>query len=152
MVAGLVALVVSAVAQRPGVDVLAYDFKIALPDSGRNITGLAHITFRSVPGSGDTVNLDLVGLSVDSVLWRGPSCGRLAVMTDGPATSIPFSYDGTRLRVEVRLPCQAQQQLYVAYHGQPQDGLVFSTTAHGRRAVFADNWPERARQWIPTVD
>lgn len=152
MVAGLVALVVAAVAQQPGIDLVAYDFKISLPDSGGSITGLATVTFRSLPDRGDTVSLDLVGLSVDSVLWHGISCGSGPVVTDGLPPSIPFSYDGAKLRIELKPVCPGEQRLYVAYHGQPRDGLVFTTTAHGRRVVFADNWLERARQWIPTVD
>jgi aminopeptidase N len=40
----------------------------------------------------------------------------------------------------------------VDYHGTPQDGLIIGSNAHGRRVAFADNWPERARFWLPTVD
>jgi aminopeptidase N len=35
-------------------------------------------------------------------------------------------------------------QVNIAYHGIPQDGLI--------AAAFGDNWPERARYWLPTVD
>jgi aminopeptidase N len=40
----------------------------------------------------------------------------------------------------------------VVYHGTPQDGLIIGPSARGRRVAFADNWPERARFWLPTVD
>jgi aminopeptidase N len=40
----------------------------------------------------------------------------------------------------------------VQYRGSPQDGLLFGATVRGRRAVFADNYPQRARYWLPVVD
>jgi len=44
------------------------------------------------------------------------------------------------------------KRLLVSYHGVPKDGLITSINAGGRRSVFADNWPERARYWLPVVD
>src|SRR5205807_195580 len=42
--------------------------------------------------------------------------------------------------------------LLIDYHGAPQDGLLIGQDPHGRRVAFADNWPERARYWLPVVD
>ena len=44
------------------------------------------------------------------------------------------------------------ESVAITYHGVPQDGLIVGTNAHGHRVVFADNWPERARFWLPTID
>jgi aminopeptidase N len=33
-----------------------------------------------------------------------------------------------------------------------QDGLIVSTDSAGRWMAFGDNWPNRARHWIPSVD
>jgi aminopeptidase N len=40
----------------------------------------------------------------------------------------------------------------VRYRGVPDDGLIIAPDVHGARAVFADNWPNRARFWFPSVD
>jgi aminopeptidase N len=48
--------------------------------------------------------------------------------------------DGDMLDVDVR------------YRGGPDDGLFIAPDAHGTRAAFADNWPNRARFWFPGVD
>ena len=40
----------------------------------------------------------------------------------------------------------------VRYHGAPADGLYFKRNKFGDRTVFADNWPDRARHWFPSVD
>jgi len=40
----------------------------------------------------------------------------------------------------------------VRYGGEVRDGLIISTDAQGRWMAFGDNWPNRARNWIPSVD
>lgn len=39
----------------------------------------------------------------------------------------------------------------VTYAGVPRDGLVIRGTGAGR-TIFADNWPDRARQWLASND
>jgi aminopeptidase N len=36
--------------------------------------------------------------------------------------------------------------------GTPADGLIISKNKFGDRTFFADNWPNRAHQWIPCID
>lgn len=38
------------------------------------------------------------------------------------------------------------------YHGQPKDGLFFKKNKSGDRTIFADNWPNRAHFWFPSID
>ena len=40
----------------------------------------------------------------------------------------------------------------IRYGGEVRDGLIISTDAQGRWVAFGDNWPNRARNWIPSVD
>jgi aminopeptidase N len=40
----------------------------------------------------------------------------------------------------------------VTYGGEVRDGLVIRTDAQGRWTAFGDNWPNRARHWIPSID
>ena len=121
-------------AQQPGVDVQSYQFRIDLPDTGNVIHGWASVQFEMRRGYDDTLRLDLVGMSVDHVFG-------LRSMT-----RVPFTYDGHVLKIATRAG------VMVEYHGAPTDGLIFSTNARGHRAVFGDNWPNRARFWLPTVD
>src|SRR5439155_13914358 len=62
-----------------------------------------------------------------------------------------LTYDGRVLRIPLP-PGPPVLRAAIWYHGSPQDGLIIGPNAHGRRVVFADNWPERARFWVPTVD
>ena len=50
------------------------------------------------------------------------------------------------------MPVTDEEDVVVYYHGLPQDGLLIGSNARGKRSAFADNWPERARYWLPTVD
>jgi aminopeptidase N len=120
----------SLTAQRPGVNVLSYRFAISLPDTGTAIRARARIFFRRSTGSGDTLRLDLVGLTVDSVWgrYRRP---------------LHFTHADGALKIRLG-PGSGSDQVNIAYHGTPQDGLI--------GAAFGDNWPERARYWLPTID
>ena len=129
-------------AQQRKVDALAYLYTLSIPDTGSVVTGFASVMVKMREAS-DTIRLDLVGMQVDSV-WR----------TDGydSRTSLHFRYDGRVLSTFVSRNEVGNAGLEVKYHGSPQDGLIIGSTARGRRAAFADNWPTRARYWLPTFD
>ncbi len=131
-----------AAAQQRKVDALSYSYTLSIPDTGSVVTGFAWVMVKMRQAS-DTIRLDLVGMEVDSV-WR----------TDGydSRTSLHFGYDGRVLSTLVSRNEVGNAGLQIKYHGSPQDGLIIGSTARARRAAFADNWPERARYWLPTLD
>ncbi len=43
-------------------------------------------------------------------------------------------------------------QVRIAYHGEPAGALRFGPNKYGDRTIFSDNWPNKARNWLPTVD
>ncbi|MEQ1689723.1 MAG: M1 family metallopeptidase [Gemmatimonas sp.] len=121
----------------PGVDVQHYDIALTLPAQGADIRAVARLTIDRARVL-DTLRLDLVGLSVDTVTvngrWRD-------FRRDSAVIRIPLrAGDGTRLRVVVR------------YHGAPRDGLIIREDSARGWSAFGDNWPDRARYWIPSVD
>jgi aminopeptidase N len=134
-------------AQGPAIDVVSYGFEIVLPDTGRTIVASATIVFDRRAGSPDTLPLDLVGLTVDSA---GTRAGDLRVPQ--PFVRLPYVYDGARLKVALPAASRTSENVTVYYHGVPQDGLIAQRDARGRMTFFGDNWPERARCWLPTVD
>jgi len=124
------------------VGILSYRFGIRIPASGDSIEGTAEIgVLRTRAGAVDTLPLDLVGMVPDALSDAA---------SDRP---LSFTYDGSVLRVV--LPAAARpgpQTVGVRYHGRPTDGLTIGTNARRQRSLFADNWPDRARHFIPTVD
>ena len=122
---------------RPTLDALHYDLTIVLPDSGARITAQATIALRR-SASADTVMLDLLDLVVDSV-----------AVNDRAAR---FVRDSATVRIAVP---SVGDSLWVTvwYGGRVRDGLVVRRdTATGRWTAFGDNWPNRARHWIPSID
>ena len=122
---------------RPGVDVVDYTITLDLPDRGASIDGRAVLAIRRT-APGDTLVLDLVALRVDSVLVNGQAVR--FVRTDSVIRIPTASVVGDSFSVAVR------------YSGEPKDGLIIRTDSSGRWTGFGDNWPNRARNWIPSVD
>jgi len=141
MVGSLLAalLLVGPVAAQQTFNVRGYLFIVTLPDSGDRIQGIAGVLLGPKPVA-DTIRLDLVGMTVDGVT------GRTGIDTRVP---VAFQYDGRVLRI---MPSGAVTAVEIYYHGTPQDGLIIRPNARGKRSVFADNWPERGRFWLPIVD
>ena len=128
-----------------GFDAQHYDVAIHLPDAGNHIEGVTTARVALTPRwDGEPLELDLSGLSVgrtrvalgveDMEVVRTPqTAGRLIVPLAG-ATA------GDTVTVEV------------VYAGVPDDGLFIQNNVHGQRGAFADNWPDRARFWFPSID
>jgi aminopeptidase N len=124
-------------AQRPGIDVLDYAFTIELPDSGSTIRGDAILVVRRI-GRVDSLILDLRQLKVDRVTLDGQP--RRFRRTDSTLlVPLPRGDTGT-FRVRV------------VYGGKVTDGLIARQDSARRWTYFGDNWPNRARYWLPTVD
>jgi aminopeptidase N len=122
-------------------DVLDYDLEITLPaPGGAVIQGETGLTFRVArPGVG-AATLDFTGLAVVETRLNGAIVD--ASMVEGRLT-IPLPYGvGTTDTLS----------LVVRYRGTPDDGLILRNNVHGRPAAFVDNWPNRTRFWLPSVD
>lgn len=125
---------------RPGIDVLDYAITIDLPDTGTAIRGDALLTLRRAPRV-DTLVLDLKQLKVQRVTVddRVVAFGRTDSTIQVPLPPLARG-DSTTHRVRV------------VYGGEVTDGLVARRDSAGRWTYFGDNWPDRARYWIPSVD
>src|SRR5258708_34180733 len=40
----------------------------------------------------------------------------------------------------------------IAYHGVPANGLRLLPNKYGEWSAFSENWPDRAREWLPMID
>ena len=127
----------SAPTYQPGIDVKDYDITITLPDTGSFIAGDVTIALRRAP-TVTRLRLDLV----DALNVRSVEVGGRVVTAahSGGKIDIPLAGAGDSVRVRV------------VYDGVVTDGLVVRKDAKGRWTWFGDNWPDRARQWLPTVD
>lgn len=141
----------SASAQYPrdwGVDVVHYRFQVALSDDTDEIRGMAEITVR-FPGEGkEAFFLDLIGREA------GTSTGMEVLGVTRGQLALDHTHTGGRLKISMASPSTAQEErtYQVEYRGIPGDGLIIDTNMYGDRTFFGDNWPNRARHWLPTVD
>ena len=134
--------------KNPRVDVINYGFALELQDRDDQISGTADIDIRFV-GEGETsLRFDLVNR--DPVTGQGMTVS--AVSADG--AGLVFAHRDNALTVELprRFENGQRLRLRVAYAGQPASGLRIANNRHGDRTFFSDNWPNKARHWLPTVD
>jgi aminopeptidase N len=130
-------------------DVIHYDITLSLPDGGSAIYATTEVYY-VIGARGGQLVLDfddnLVIESVHSL--------------DGMAESKPIPWRWSRGRggepdqlvVEQWGSIGDTLAAAVTYRGTPSDGLVIRSNLHGRRTVFADNWPNRAHHWFPCED
>lgn len=126
------------------IDVLHYKFSIDLNDNNDTIYGKADILgIRLQPGN--EISFDLVqampgqkGMKVSNVSGEGSS----------------FKQQNNKLIISFQYPALVNDSFRVKidYYGVPSDGLIISKNKYGDRTFFADNWPDRAHNWIPCVD
>jgi aminopeptidase N len=138
---------ISPAGYRPGVDVEHYAFALALSDATDEIEGEATIDVRFTAADVPALVLDLVGPT-----GAGTGMTVRAVAENG--APVAFEQTDGQLRIPLAAPpAPNERRTYtVAYAGVPADGLIISTNRHGDRTFFGDNWPNRARHWLPSVD
>ena len=134
-------------AQNKSIDVQHYSFAITLNDSNNIIQGTTGIDF-NVKQSAPMVYFDLVGIN-DST---GKGMKVLHVLEAGKI--LKFKQDPNRLNIyfDSSLPLDKQKNISISYAGVPADGLIIDTNKFAHRTFFADNWPNRAHNWIPCND
>ncbi|MEW6319458.1 MAG: M1 family metallopeptidase [Acidobacteriota bacterium] len=134
--------------KNPAVDVLHYRFALELQDQDDRLFGTAEVDVRFA-GNGETsLRFDLVNL--DTATGRGMTV--TGVTADGAA--LPFAHRDNALTIALprRFGSHERLRLRIAYAGIPASGLKIALNKHGDRTFFSDNWPDKARHWLPTVD
>ncbi len=127
-----------------GLDVKHYGFSITLNDSNNNIKGTAVIT-TAFTGNENKVQLDLVNKNND-----GKGMTVLSVTKNNEP--LHFTQDAQHLYIDDNGMPGKENTYTISYEGVPADGLIISNTQYGQRSFFADNWPNRAHNWIPCND
>jgi aminopeptidase N len=135
--------------KNPDIDILHYAFDLTLSDDTDVILGVARIDARYLRAGQSRLRLDLVGAS-DATGGKGMTVD--AVRMDG--RELRWRHEDDQLLIDLpESPAPMERiQVEVAYHGVPADGLHIGPNKHGDRSFFSDDWPNKARNWLPTVD
>ena len=131
------------------IDIQHYSFKISLSDSADVIYGDAQITVLFKKAGMQNFRLDLINKTADRQ-------GKGMVIDAIKVGNVPVSYTHQNDEVIIGLPnpytANSTIIFTITYHGIPFDGLRIGATRFGDRSFFCENWPNKTRQWLPTVD
>ncbi|HET7695711.1 MAG TPA: M1 family metallopeptidase [Vicinamibacterales bacterium] len=132
--------------RQPGIDVRHYTFKLEISDATTDIAGEASVDVRFTRPGVAAVALDLASAA-------GGKGMTVRTVTSGGA-AVPYTHTAGVLRIPLAAPPAAgdERRFTIAYGGSPANGLRFLTNKHGEWCAFSENWPNRAREWLPMVD
>lgn len=132
----------------PNIDIQHYKFELTLNDDSNNILGRTTIKVYYKSGTTSRLVFDLIsynagenkGMKITSVKYNGENAN--------------YNFVNDKISISLLKPQLADSygEVIIEYNGVPFDGLVIGKNLHGERVFFGDNWPNRARQWLPTLD
>jgi len=130
----------------PSVDIQHYTFAIELNDANDEISANADITIRFQKDA-PIIRLDLIGKNAAGK-------GMTVMAVKEKEASLVFEHLADQLTINLITAAKAGEirTFQIRYQGTPANGLVFSKNKFAQRTIFADNWPNRARNWLPCVD
>ncbi|WP_179862224.1 M1 family metallopeptidase [Longibacter salinarum] len=134
----------------PEIDVQHYDFRVTLSDRSDEITGEATVRLRLTTDTLTAIRLDLDDPQTDNVKETGMTV--TAVEEEGRSVSFRQVNDHVVIEPEGQLKEGEERTFTIRYSGTPADGLIIGSNRHGDRTFFGDNWPNRARHYVPVVD
>ena len=135
--------------KNPNIDALNYAFTIELSDTTDLIVGELALDLRFVGAGVRAVRLDLIGTSA---AHGGKGMRVVTVTMNG--TTIPYTHMDDVLFVPLASAPAVDERarVVVHYRGTPVTGLKIGNNKYGDRTFFSDNWPDKARHWLPTID
>ena len=135
--------------KNPNIDAINYRFEFELSDDTDEILGITTVDVRFLADGIETLRLDLIkksstlgnkGMHVSSVVLNGE----------------PVVYKHENDALFITLPSSStknqRSQFTITYQGIPATGLIIGDNKYGDRTFFSDNWPNKGRNWLPTID
>ncbi len=131
--------------RQPAVDAQHYIFRVTLSDASSEIAGETTAVLKFVKDGVTEAALDLTSAA------NGKGMTVTEVTSDGGA--VRYQHQADRLRLTFPAAKAGEIRAFtVKYHGTPGGGLKTIANKFGDRVFFSVNWPDNARQWLPTID
>jgi aminopeptidase N len=128
-----------------GIDVQHYKYEIELSDASDAINGKAYVSVKFLQAM-PVLQLDLSsGKDEKGMFVFQVKEGNSLLVSRQANDKLIITLSKPSSKDEVRT-------FEISYMGIPQDGLIISKNKFGERTFFADNWPNRAHNWIPCND
>ena len=134
--------------KNPDIDVLHYTFNINLSDETDAIKTEATLRVKFKKSGIKALRLDFIEKS-QNLAGKGMSVTRIT----SQAKVLGYTHSDDVLMIRIPLSLENEERtITIAYVGTPNDGLKIGPNKYGDRTFFSNNWPNRARNWLPTVD
>ncbi len=135
--------------KNPGIDILNYRFELILSDDEDIIRGSAILNILFKIKGLKKIRLDLVNKD-DTSEGKGMEVSKVTLN----GRTQKYVHQENVLTIVLDQPSRVNQEisLTIDYYGVPASGLKIAPNKYGDRTFFSDNWPNRARHWLPTVD
>lgn len=130
------------------IDILHYQFTIAVSDRSNEMDATAAVTVLiSQPGV-QQIRLDLANVSAAT----GKGMQVTAVSIGGKSIAYTHTNNALLIQLDEAAAPKTEFTIQINYHGEPADGLHIGPIKYGDRSFFSDNWPNKARNWLPLID
>jgi aminopeptidase N len=131
------------------IDMVHYAFHFTLSDKTDEMQGKAEISFICKKKDIRELRLDFINVTNDT---KGKGMITDSVLLDGKPASWKHSNDALTVTWAGNTTEGAVMKLVIYYHGMPADGMRIGPNKYGDRTFFSENWPNKTRHWLPTVD
>ena len=133
--------------KNPDIDMLHYRFELEVSDQTDEIIGKATVDFKLKKAGIGHLRLDLI-----NQLPGGTGMRVTGVSAAGGNLAFTHSQDVLLIDINTEYTVGETLQVSISYSGIPAEGLQIGNNKYGDRGFFSDNWPTRARHWLPVVD
>ncbi len=132
-----------------GIDILHYRFELILSDDENLIKGSSTINILFKKKDIKEIRLDLINKN-NRIDGKGMKVSGISLNDQ----SLEYIHRNNVLTISLDQPSKVDQEISITidYYGIPYSGLKIAPNKHGDRTFFSDNWPNKARNWLPTVD
>ena len=135
--------------KNPNIDVINYIFKLELSDSTDEITGEATIDVNFLVDGIRELRLDLINASKD---LNGKGMKVSGVLSDGKRAEYRHENNAVFIKLPATSKANRREKYTIFYKGIPATGLKIANNKYNERTFFSDNWADKGRNWLPTVD
>lgn len=163
-----------------GIRILDYKFDVTLSDASDDLAVKDTIDLQILTEGVQGIDLNLCNLITEpqaadrlnsclqpvprarpgrEPLPTGPaptSLGRGMTVTEVAANGKSLVYEHKNNILHVQFPADLHAgdkfTFTISYHGVPATGLFVGKNSYGDRVWFTDNWPNKARNWLATID
>lgn len=135
--------------KNPKIDAINYAFKINLSDDTDEIICEVVIDIRYRASGENHLRLDLINKSAE---LSGKGMQVSTVTSNGSTLSYSHKNDELIINLPSASVENELKRYTIKYRGIPATGLKIGNNKYGDRTFFSDNWPNKARNWLATID